>query len=280
MIIYVDVLLVTNFLISYFLLIGSALLMGYTYNRKRILIASIIGSFFCLYILVQNDNKMLDFLIKLASLLVCVFIAYGMKNKRSFIFQSICYVFLNMMMTGIAVMMSYKSSVVLQKNMFFYFDISPVLLVLSSCVIYLLILIFQSIKERVSPKEQYDIDIYFKNFVIEKIPSFYDTGFKIKDVIANKDIVLVSLDKVKDKIPLKIFEAIKSYFDGEYKISDVIIIPIFYNSVKGGGMLPAIRTEYIIIDGKKIDNIVVAFTENELSESVSAIFGTEIKKQL
>lgn len=280
MVIYVDVLLVTNFLISYFLLIGSSLLTGYTYSRKRILISSIVGAFFCLYIFVEFDNNVLDFLIKITSLLICILIAYGIKNKRAFVMQSICYVFLNMLITGITMGLSFKSSVVLQKNMFFYFDINPILLVLSSCLIYFFILVFQLIRERVTPQEIYSIDIIFKDFTLKSLQSFYDTGFKVKDIIANRDVILVSFDKVKENIPINISTTIQNYFEGIYNDTNISIIPIFLNTIQGGGMIPALKSEFIIIDDKKVENIMVAFTKNELCENVTAIFGTDIKRQL
>ncbi len=280
MIIYVDVLLVTNFLISYFLLIASSLLAGYTYNRKRIVISSVIGAFFCLYIFVEFDNSILDLLVKIISLLICVFVAYGVKNKRAFVIQGICYVFLNMLITGITMGLSFKSSAVLQKNMFFYFDINPILLVLSSCLIYFLILIFQLVKEKIAPQEVYLVDIIFKDFKLKSLQSFYDTGFKVKDIIANRDVVLVSFDKVKPNMPTNISMAVQNYFEGIYNDTNISIIPIFLNTIHGGGMLPALKSEYIIIDSKKVDNIMIAFTKNELSENVTAIFGTDIKKQL
>ena len=45
-------------------------------------------------------------------------------------------------------------------------------------------------------------------------------------------------------------------------------------------MIPAIKAEYILTEGKKTENIIVGFSENTLGEDVQAIFGTDIKKQL
>ena len=45
-------------------------------------------------------------------------------------------------------------------------------------------------------------------------------------------------------------------------------------------MIPSVKAEYILINGKKVENILIGFTQNPLSENVKAIFGADIRKQL
>lgn len=280
MVIYVDVLLVTNFLISYFLLLAGSVLAGYTYNRKRIIVSAAAGALFCLYIFVDNKSLITDIAVKLVSLAVCSVVAFGIKDKRKTIIQSLCFVMLNMLLTGMVAAVSAKISVVYQNNMFFYFGINPVVLVASSAVIYFLILVFETVKEKISPQKLYRMDIVFKDFTIKDIPAFYDSGFKLKDIIANKDIVVVSFEKVKKYIPADLAQNISRFFGEDYTAVNCRLTPVFFSTISGGGMIPALKAECICSGEKTVKNILVAFTENELCENVAAIFGTAIKKQL
>lgn len=280
MIIYVDILLAVNFVITYLTLVSSAVISGLTYSRKRIIISSAAGALFCLYIFFPNENYIINISVKLLSLTVCVLIAFYNHNRKNFIIQSVVFVFLNTAVGGLSLALSFKSSIVYEENTFFYFNINPVLLIFSSCIIYIFIMIFQCIKEKITPASTHFIDIKFKDFSILKIPSFYDTGFKVKDIVSNKDVLLLSLDRVKNSIPKNILNEIEKFFVQQYSCNSVKITPVFFNTISGEGVLPAIKTEYIILDGKKISNVLVAFTKNQLSENVYAVFGYDIKKQL
>ena len=72
MVVYVDVLIITNFTISYFLLLTAALLSGYTYKRKRIILSAATGAVFCLYIFVDINIIFVDILIKIISLHIMI----------------------------------------------------------------------------------------------------------------------------------------------------------------------------------------------------------------
>lgn len=280
MIIYVDVLIITNFIITYFLLIASAVLSGYTYNRKKIALAAVAGAVCCMYIFIQQESFVADMLIKLFSLVICSSIAYGFVNIRKTAIQSICFAFLNMLLTGIVIAVSFKSTKIYENNMFYYFSINPVILVLFSLAIYLTITMFEFFKNKISPQQIYCIDIFFSNFSITGICAFYDSGFKVKDIISNKDIIIVEFRKVEEYLPLALKNDICNFFREDYENIREKFIPVFFSTISGKGMIPAIKAEYILTEGKKTENIIVGFSENTLGEDIQAIFGTDIKKQL
>lgn len=279
-IVYVDVLLAVNFLITYFLLMSSAVITGYTYSRKRIFIASLMGSLFCLYIFVQYENKHIDFIIKFLSLIICDLIAFGKTNIKKFLLQTVCFVMINMMITGLVMVLSAQSKMIYHNNMFFYFNINPVVLVVSSVIIYFSITVFSMAKEQIYPQKTYNADIVFNNFTISKISAFYDSGFKVKDVISNKDVMIVSVEKISDKIPDELKRDIYNFLDGKYKEIQTIFVPVFFNTITGEGVIPAIKAERLILEDVKINNILIGFVKNKFSENVTAIFGTDIKRQL
>ncbi|MBQ9845442.1 MAG: sigma-E processing peptidase SpoIIGA [Oscillospiraceae bacterium] len=280
MVIYIDVLMVTNFLISYFLFMAAAVLSGYTYSRKRIIASSAAGAFFCLYIFVQSRSFAADIIFRLLSLAVSAVTAFGIKDKKKLVLQGACYILLNMLLTGAMALVGLKSTAVYNNNMFFYFSINPVVLVAVSAVIYLLILVFELVKEKVSPQKIYYMDIFFKDFTITGAKAFYDSGFKIKDIISNRDVIVAEFEKVKEYLPRDMQTDIAGFLQGSYNGVKTGFVPVFFTTLSGGGMMPAVKCEHITAQNKSIKNILVAFTENPLGENVSVIFGTDIKKQL
>ena len=269
----------TNFLISYFLLMASALLAEYTYSRKRIIFSAFTGALFCLYIFVDSGIVLLDFIFKSFSLVVCSAAAFGIKNRKKLLIQMLCYFALNMLLTGIVYLVSFENAAVYQNNMFYYFSINPVILVVSSAVIYIAILVFELVKEKISPQKTYYIDIFFKEFSLEKVSAFYDSGLKLKDIVSNKDVLIIGYEKLKDKLPCELKNNIYYFFKGSYNNVVGGFIPVFFSTLSGNGMIPAVKSEYILIENKRIENILIAFTESDLGENVTALFGTDIRKQ-
>jgi len=53
-----------------------------------------------------------------------------------------------------------------------------------------------------------------------------------------------------------------------------------FTTLSGNGMLPALKGQYIMVENKRIDNILIAFTKDTLTENIDAIFGAGIKRQL
>lgn len=280
MVVYIDILIVVNFVITYFMLVTSSIISGYTYSRKRVVVSSMIGAFFCIYIFVNSKNLPADIAVKLLSLALCSLVAYWNGKLKNYFIQTIYFVILNILITGVFITLSEKTRIVYQQNMFYYMNINPVVLVIASAVIYGAATLLTVVKEQVGASQTYKADIFFKDFKMESISAYYDSGMKIKDVVSNKDIIMISFEKTRDKIPQRMNEDICNFFQGKYDKVNASITPVFFNTVSGGGMVPAIKPDKVVIEEKEIKNILIAFVQNNFSENVTAIFGADIKKQI
>ena len=149
-----------------------------------------------------------------------------------------------------------------------------------SVCIYFIMVIAEYLKELISSKSCYKLNIVFKDFTLENITSYYDSGFKIKDIISNKDVMIISFEKVKKYMPLNLQKSAENFLNGNYKEIDYKFVPIMFRTLSGSGIIPAIKSKYIVSDKKKIENILVAFTSDNFTENITAIFGNDIKKQL
>lgn len=280
MVIYADVLLIINFIISYFLLLASSVVSGYTYNRKRIVFSAVFGAVSCLYIFFSFENVLLDLSVKILSLIICASIAFGVTDKKKFIIQTLTYVLLNALLTGVIAALSLKSSAVYHNNMFFYIDVNPVFLVVISAFIYGILLLIELVADKTSAHKCFAVDIVFKDFKLTDISAFYDSGFKLKDIISNKDVIIVSYKKIENCLPGEVCDDVKKFFMQKYDEVKCLFVPVIFNTLTGEGIMPSLKAEYIRINGKKIDNILVAFTASELTENVDAIFGLSVRRQI
>ena len=280
MIVYIDVLICVNFLITYFLLVSASVFAGYTYSRKRIIVASFAGALFCLYIFVQSENAIINFGVKVMSLIICAVIAFGRYNLKKLLIQTVCFVLLNVFITGLLITLSGENSMIYHNNMFVYLNLNPVVVVTASVVIYFVIIVFSSLKEQINPQKTYKAEINFGNFKLSGINAFYDSGFKVKDIISNKDVIFVSIDKISEKIPVELKNDLYKFLEGKYQEIKTSFVPVFFNTVTGEGVIPAIKAENLILEGIVLKNILIGFVNNKFSENVTAIFGTDIKRQL
>ncbi|MEG0091748.1 MAG: sigma-E processing peptidase SpoIIGA [Oscillospiraceae bacterium] len=280
MVIYIDVLIIANFIIGYFLLLATAILSGYTYKRKRIICAALIGAFSSLIIFWNIKSVLLGASIKIFILACCVMMAFGYKSIKKFAIQAAYYIFFNMLLTGMVVYAAQKTSVIYQNNTFFYFNISPITLVVFSLIIYGTITLCQLVKERILPRETMEISLCLERGTDIKLKAFFDTGFALKDIINNKDIILVDYNAVKNYISQDLQEMINDYFSQGISKANEKITPVFFNTISGDGNLPGIKAVSLKIKDREISSVMVAFSKLKLSENVEAIFGNDIQKQL
>lgn len=280
MVIYLDVLIVANFIIGYFLLLATAVLSGYTYSRKKIILSALLGALSSVVIFLDIKYMFLDMVIKVSILFICIVVAFGYKSAKKFTVQIMYYIFLNMLLTGMVIFASQKTDIIYQNNMFFYFDINPITLVIFSLIIYAVITVCQLVKEKISTSQTIELSVVFEADTQIKLKAFHDTGFGIKDIINNKDVILVDYSVVKNRLSDGLQKMIEEYFLKGIVQSSEKIVPIFFSTVTGEGSLPAIKAMEVLYNGKSIDNILLALSKNPLSENVEAIFGNDINKQL
>ena len=85
MVIYVDVLFVVNFFITYLLLFATSFLAKSEMKQYRAIIASIAGGLYSLVIICDKLNFLISTLGKIAVSILIVFIAFGFKRFLVFL---------------------------------------------------------------------------------------------------------------------------------------------------------------------------------------------------
>lgn len=230
MTIYIDLLLILNFLYDFLLLITVSTTLKRNVSIKRVLGGAFFGSM-TTFIILLPINKYILFILKIFTGIIMILITYGYKNIKYF-FNNLTYL--------------YMSSVILAGFLYFLkieFDNLCYLISLSIAPIIL----YLYIKEQ---KELKKIVNYYKKVIITlknnktvELTGFIDSGNKLKDPITNKYIILVNKKNLK----------------GIYNIRSPMYIPI--KTVNKNSLLECISINNIIIDNKVYNNYLLGISE-------------------
>ena len=140
--IYVDVLLILNLYIDYILLFLCSKICSIKANHIKIIFSSIIGSISTLIILLPNSSNLISFIYSVSVSIILALISFG---KRNLIKNSLVLYILNCLYTGLSMLIwtVFNNSNIIINNNVVYFNISPLLLIISTAIIYLLITLFK-----------------------------------------------------------------------------------------------------------------------------------------
>ena len=171
--IYLDLILIINFIIDYLLLYGTKKILKNKTSIKRILLGSIIGSISSLLLIYQNN-----IIIKILLSILIIIITFGINN----IIKNITYFYLLSIILG---------------GTLYLFDLNiyklnyQILLLISPILIYLYIK--ENIKYKNIYLNNYIVEIYINN-KLYKLEGMIDTGNELKDPYKKRSIILVNIN--------------------------------------------------------------------------------------
>ncbi len=229
MIIYIDLLLIINFLFDVLLLLTiNVVLKRYT-SLKKIFIASIFGEITLISLIIPFSSFTL-FLIKIILGTIMIIIAFGYKNIKYTLYNLLYLYMLSTILSGFI----YYLNIEFNSNCLMFIIISPIIL-------YIFI---KSTKALIEIKNYYyKIKIVLNDGEELLLTSFLDTGNKLIDPITNKPIILINKKKIKSNI----------------NIRSPMFVP--YNALNNHGLLECIKPKYIIINNKKLNNYLIGLSE-------------------
>lgn len=259
MVIYVDVLFVINFFITFLLLLFTSKMAKRELKLVRILAGSAVGGVYSLVILLDELHFLVTFLGKIACAFLIVFISFGFKRLYIYIKAVSIFFFSNMLFLGVIISLwfAFKPEGVVVNNSTVYFDISAKVLLFSALFAYLISTAVIKIYNRtVSKKEIYSLTV-IKDGESVHLFAFLDSGNKLKEPFSGYPVIIVDESKIS--------------FETER------VIP--FDTVGGEGMLRAFKPDKIILSsGKKAfetDRAYVAVSQVN-SKDFSAILNPEI----
>lgn len=261
MVIYVDVLFIVNFFITYLLLLLTKALVKSSAKTVRLLISSVLGGLYSLVILLDDLSVLISIFGKLSVSILLVLITFGFKRFGTFIKAVALFYFSNMLFLGVILgtQLIFNSKSAAVNNGSVYFDISAPVLLLSAFLAYVVsIAVIKIYNKTLGRQEIYKLKI-FKDSDCHTMLAFFDSGNKLTEPFSGYPVIIVDSSKMN------------------YKSER--IIP--FNTVGGDGILQAFRPDKIEISNEKnkieTDKVYIALSNVE-EKNYSAILNSQILK--
>lgn len=252
MVVYLDVVILVNFIVNFFLLYITAQTLRVKVKFRYMILASIIGSSYVLTLIYPSLKILSALYFKLAVAVTLILIAFRRKNILFNLKATCIFVLYSMVLAGVCVFIQFNRNGDISDSIIVNFPYQWLLL--SLMIVYMIIdRIVVYIKERKSLGSLiYNVDIILKN-THKTVRAFLDTGNELREPATNLPVIIVE----------------KSIFnDINLENYDKFYIP--YRVVNGqGGSLQGFKPEAVKIEfGKEITDreVIIAFCEEKLSQ--------------
>ena len=238
MTIYVDLVFLINLIMDFYILSGVKFLLKLETKLVRIILGSLVGSF-SLFLLFFHLSTLSLNLFKIIISILMILVTFG---KYKF-FNRLFYLYVVSIFIGgsiylINYSLGYEVSGLLFINNGYSINLL-ILLIISPIIIYLYVKEFLKLKHKLNTTYNVTIKIKKKEINVE---GFLDTGNKLIDPYFRRPIVLLS----------------KKYIDLRGK--KILYVP--FSSLNNNGLIKCIIPEYILIDNKKYDSVLIGISEN------------------
>lgn len=268
MVIYLDVLIAVNFIITYFSLKAASKLLHAGYSTKRLIAASAFGGLSSLSAVIPLDF-IGSFFLKIILTFAMVFIAFGFVNISSFVFRTLITAVIAALVCGVTILLRELtgSSFFGAAGGYPYLDISVFLLIISTTVVYALIAVYRRICDKPQKEEMIKL-IIEKNGISAEITAYPDSGNNLRDFLTGLPVIVCRKDSLKNIIP-----------DFRNNSRGLRLIP--FSSVGANGIITAFRADRITAvygNGNKtqIDALIGTYDGSLENESFEAVINPKI----
>ena len=238
MTIYVDLVFLMNLIMDFYILSGVKFLLKLDTKIIRIILGAFIGGLSTFILFFKLNNTELNILKIIISILM-ILVSFG---KYKF-FNRLFYMYVISIILGGSIYLINNSLGYEVDGYIFInngYSMNLIILILiSPIIICLYFKEFLILKKRLNTT--YNVVIKFKNKEI-KVEGFLDTGNKLIDPYFHRPIVLLKSNLIS------------------IKNRNIIYVP--FSSLNNDGLLKCICCEYILIENKKYDDVLIGISEN------------------
>lgn len=269
MVVYIDILIILNLYINYFLIRATVLITRRVCSVKRCVLSAFVGALGSLVILLPELPFYLVVLIKSTLGMLIVFLAFGRQSKAEFAVSVLFFLVVNFTFAGIMLALwTFAAPLgMVWANGTAYFNIPISAIIAFTAAAYLILRLARFLADkRLHCKKICAVTISDKKGAVT-LRGLCDTGNELCDVFTGKPVVVCFFDKIAPLIPCEIID----YYDG--KLSDTLrIIPC--RTVNSQSLVPIFKAD-ISIEGKTADGFV-GVTKRVLGNNIDCIFNPKI----
>ncbi len=276
--VYVDILILTNFIADYFLLLLTAFMSSVEVKRWRLLLGAGAAALSSLLIFAPEMSLALEIPVKLAVSLVIVFVAFGFANLKRYIKATLVFYAANAILAGGAMLVwsVFAPRGLVVRNGAVFYNISPVVLIVTCAAVYVISLVVSKmISRRRSRGREYSVVLEFEGKKAE-VKGIVDSGNMLRDAISGSPVIVCDFDKVSCLLDSELKEIMKkqnfelgfysAITTSRYK-NRFRVIP--FESVGGSGVMAALVMDRAVItsagEKREIPDIIVAVTHKKIA---------------
>ncbi|MEG1745316.1 MAG: sigma-E processing peptidase SpoIIGA [Ruthenibacterium sp.] len=258
----VDVLVLVNAVIGYFVLRCTAFLAGREQRPWRFCAASVLAGLSALTLLWPFLPWPLAFFVKILCASGIIVTSFRFVNIHVFLKTTLWYIVLNLLLGGVVALAVFCGAKNLRyENFSLYLHVSPVLLIACILLMYVLIQGATYFFGRSKPQQRASFCAELQGEKLHGI-ALLDTGMHLLDAMTGEQAALCSLPALQMQIPRGTCSALRTYFE-----SGTLAAPMWLVAVKtatGLRMLPALRCAALTVNGRTRHQPVLVFTPETL----------------
>ena len=249
MCIYVDILIILNTFVNYFILLAVDKILRIHSKKWRILLGSAVGGVFSLLLFRENLGVIMTFLKILTGILMIV-VTFGIKPikqllKSTFLLFTITFLFGGLLF---AIYIFFDKDVLIYSNGIVYFDIDLTFLIICTVISYIVITLISKITDKKAPKsKEYYVTVENTGKIIS-CTALMDTGNNLREPFSGYPVIMV--DKV--------------LFNKLFIEEKIRLIPV--STVNGESLIKAFRPEKITINDYITDKVYIGESLTKLDE--------------
>ncbi len=276
MIIYADVLIVLNAYVDYILILSTEKIFKSNIKLHRRILGAFVGSLTSLMIFVPIKSELISISVGIVSTVIISLICFGFKSIRLMIKACVVMYLLSCTYCGIMFLLwriTQNSSIVINNNVV-YFDISPLFLIISTVICYVIVTFVSKLILRRQAISTCMLDITF-GCVSVNLRGMIDTGNTLHDSLSGLPVIII--DKISG---ISIVGTDLNSADADtlltLDLNGFRYIPC--SSVAGSGCLPAFRPDSIILcmNGEySFISAYIAVSDSTFADGFNAIVGAQ-----
>lgn len=249
MTVYVDILIILNTLVNYFILLAVQKITRSYQKRWRIFLGATVGGVSSLLLFLEDLGVIMT-LLKIVTAILMVIITFGIKPvkqlvKRIFLLFAITFLFGGLMF---AVYIFLDKDILIYTNGIVYFDIDLTFLVICTVISYIVITLISKITDKKSPKsKEYYVTVENGGKAVS-CTALMDTGNNLREPFSDFPVIIAE----------------KNLFQKVFTEDKIRLIPV--STVNGDSLIKAFRPEKITIDKFITDKVYIGESIAPLDE--------------
>lgn len=283
--VYVDVLIILNAFVNFFILLAEEALSGERVRALRIALAAFTGSLFSLAVFLDSYGILFELLLRLACSTVTVLVCFGFGGLGRFIrltgvFYAVSFTYAGIML---AMKFMFNPEALGIHNGVVYIGISPLVLVIATLVSYLILTVIRLIARRNGAGGKI---ITLSAELGERsvsLRALIDTGHDVRDVLTGSPVIITESSKLRELLGDEEYSGFKSGGESASQLLTLRYRLMPIRTVGGSTVLPALRIDRLRIGDSDrmytVDSPLLAESTASFGGAYTAVAGTDIVRE-